>query len=67
MENEKTDRPFLQSMARRVTARGGAITAFVGLIMAVNAALSDQYTGAGVCLVASALAFGAVGHAFMRR
>ncbi len=67
MEDEKTGQPFLQSMARRVAAWGGAITGFAGLVLAINAALSDQYTGAGVCLVASALAFGAVGHAFTRR
>ncbi len=67
METGKTDQTFLQSMATRVAAWGGAITGFVGLVLALNAASSNQYTGAGVCLVASALAFGAVGHTLLRR
>ncbi len=66
MEAEKNDRPFLEQMAGRVATWGGTIVGFVGLVLAINAALSDQYTGAGVCLIASALAFGLVGRALRR-
>ena len=58
---------FLEAMSRRVVAWGNATVGFLGLVLAVNAALSDEYIGAGVCLAASALAFGVMAYAFLRR
>ena len=42
----------------KIAAVGAIITGFLGWIMAVNAIASDNETGAGVILAASALAFG---------
>ena len=67
METNQHSRPFVESMARRVVSWGPTITGFLGLILAVNAALGDQFIGAGACLAASALAFGVVAYAFLRR
>ena len=58
---------FLESMSRRVVAVGSVVAGSLGLVLAVNAALSDEYIGAGVCLAASALAFGVLAYAFLRR
>ncbi len=55
------------SIARRVALLGSTITGFLGLVLAINAALSDEYIGAGVCLVASALSFGVIGYNFVRK
>lgn len=65
----KTDHPndFLASMSRRVAVWGAVTAGFLGLVLAINAALSDEYIGAGVCLGASALAFAAIGNAFTRK
>ena len=54
---------FSASMARRVGLWGPLITGFVGMVLALNASLSDEYVGAGVCLAASALAFGVIVYA----
>ncbi len=43
-------------MARRVVFWSSFIAGWLGVIKAINAGLSNQYIGAGVCLVASALA-----------
>ena len=66
METNQTN-DFLASMARRAAAWGLVITGFLGLILAINAALINAYIGAGVCLVASALGFGVIGHTFARK
>ncbi len=66
METNQTN-GFLASMARRVALWGPAITGFLGLVLAINAALSDEYIGAGVCLAASALGFGVIGYTFVRK
>ena len=58
---------FLASSAARVAFWGGTAAGFLGLVLAINASLSDEYVGAGVCLIASALAFGVTGLAFSRR
>ena len=58
---------FLEAMSRRAVAWGSFVTGSLGLVLAVNAALSDEYIGAGVCLAASALAFGVMAYAFLRR
>jgi hypothetical protein len=34
------------------------ITGWIGIIFAINSSLSNNETGAGVCLISSALAFG---------
>ena len=53
--------------AKRMTFWGSTTIGFLGIVLAINAALSDEYTGAGVCLAASALAIGILGYTFIRR
>ncbi len=67
METNEISRTFLESMARRVVAWGCTTVGFLGLILAVNAAFSSEYVGAGTILAASALAFGVYAYAFLRR
>jgi hypothetical protein len=66
METDQTN-DFLASMSRRVAVWGATFAGLLGLLVAINAALSDEYVGAGVCLVASALSFAVVGNAFARK
>ena len=56
----------LRSLAGRLALWGSAIVGIAGIVLGVNAALSDEFVGAGLCLVASALAFGAIGLVFFR-
>ncbi len=58
---------FLMPMARRVALWGSTIVGFLGFILAINASLDSGYVGAGLCLMASALAFGAIGYTFVRK
>ncbi len=58
---------FMAAAARRLTFWGSTIVAVLGVVLAINAAYSDEYTGAGVCLAASALAIGILSHTFIRR
>ena len=58
---------FFASAARRIAFWGSTLVGFAGLILAINAALDDEYVGAGVLLVASAVAFGAIGYVSGRR
>ena len=51
----------------RIVISGTAITGFLGIILALNASLADEYVGAGVLLIASALAFGLLGLSALRR
>ncbi len=67
METTESNPSFWDSMPRRVVAWGSIFTGFLGLILAVNASLSDDFIGAGACLAASALAFGVMAYAFLRR
>ncbi len=53
--------------AKRLTFWGSYIVAVLGVILSLNAGLSNDYTGAGVCLVASALAIGVISHTFLRK
>lgn len=57
---------FLTFMARRVVAWGSTIVGIAGIVLAINAALTNEFVGAGVCLLASTLAFGVIGYAFSR-
>ena len=57
---------FFESAARRLAFWGPTITGILGIVLALNAALSDDYVGAGVCLAASTLAFGAIAYFFLR-
>ena len=61
------DRGFLASAAGRMTFWGPSITGILGIVLAFNAALSDEYVGAGACLAASALAFGVIVYGHSRR
>lgn len=47
-------------MLKRTATWGSVITGFGGWIFAVNAMLSANETGAGLCLFASAAAFGII-------
>ena len=67
MERNSTNQTLLESMARRVAFWGPTVAGFLGWILAINAALSDEYIGTGVCLLASALAFGVIGYTFLRK
>jgi hypothetical protein len=58
---------LLTSMAARVAFWGPVTIGFIGLVLAINASLSGEFVGAGVCLAASAVAFAGVGHVFLRR
>ena len=62
-----TDGDSLTSMARRLAFWGPTIAGFLGLILTINANLDGEYIGAGVLLMASVLAFGAIGYIFLRR
>jgi drug/metabolite transporter (DMT)-like permease len=54
-------------MERRVFFWGSAIVGFLGIVLAINASLANQGgVGAGLILLASAVAFGAIGHVFLR-
>ena len=53
--------------AKRMTFWGSTTVGVLGVILAINAALSDEYTGAGVCLAASAGALGVLGYMFVRK
>ena len=58
---------FMTAAARRLVFWGSTIIGILGIVLALNAALSDEYTGAGACLAASALALGVIGYTFVRR
>lgn len=45
-------------MLKRSATWGSLITGFIGWIFAINSMLSANEIGAGVCLLASAAAFG---------
>ena len=42
------------------------LTGFLGLIVTVFAVIASNWTGAGVCLISAALAFGLVANAVWR-
>ena len=46
------------SRVARLAIGGALITGWVGIILAINAMLSGNDTGAGICLIGAALAFG---------
>ncbi len=66
METAKAD-GFMAAAATRMVFWGSTIVGILGIVLALNAALSDEYTGAGACLAASALALGIIGYTFGRR
>ena len=66
METTEADE-FMATAATRMAFWGSTIVGVLGIVLALNAALSDEYTGAGACLVASALALGIIGYTFVRR
>ncbi len=43
------------------------VTGAGGILAAVAAALSGEWVGAGICLLAAALAFGSASNALLRR
>ena len=46
------------SAVERLAVGGALVAGWVGIVLAINAMLSANEIGAGICLVASALAFG---------
>jgi hypothetical protein len=52
---------------KRVTLWGSVLVGFLGLILSINASLDSQFVGAGLLLIASALAFGFVGFVFLKK
>ena len=54
------------SMAARVAFWGPTIAGIAGIILAINAALDNQFTGAGLLILGSAAAFGAIGYSLRR-
>jgi len=48
------------SAVARLAVGGALITGWIGIILAINAVLSDNEIGAGILLIAAALAFGFV-------
>ena len=54
-------------MEKRVALWGSAIVGFLAIILSINASLSDQFIGAGLLLIASALAFGFIGFVFLKK
>jgi hypothetical protein len=57
---------FMANAAKRFAFWGSIIIGVLGVVFAFNAAYSDEYTGAGVCLAASALAIGILSHNFRK-
>ncbi len=62
-EEGKMERGSIEagSVAERLCLWGSTIVGFLGIIIAINATLSGEYVGAGVCLAAAALAFVGIG------
>ena len=58
---------FMTAAARRMAFWGSSIVGVLGIVLALNAAFSNEYTGAGACLAASALGLGFIGYTFVRR
>ena len=58
---------FMAAAARRLTFWGSTIIAVLGVVFAFTEASSNEYTGAGVLLAASALALGILSYTFMRK
>ena len=66
MENTELNQSAV-AMASRISLWGLTIVGFLGIILAINAALDNEFIGVGSCLAASALAFGAIGYVFTKR
>ena len=54
-------------MEKRVALWGSTIVGFLGIIFAITASLDSQGIGAGLLLIASALAFGFIGFVFLKK
>ncbi len=57
----------MTAAAKRIAFWGPTIVGALGIVLALNAGLSDEYIGAGVCLAASTSAFGIIGYTVVRR
>ena len=69
-EDEKREEPdFIERASRRVSFWGLAIVGFLGIVLAFVASNSsnESHIGAGILLIASMLAFTAIGRIFRRR
>ncbi len=49
------------SVAERLCLWGSTIVGFLAIVIAINATMSGEYFGAGICLAAAALAFVGIG------
>ncbi len=54
-------------MEKRVTFWGSVIVGFLGIVLVINASLNSEWVGAGLLLIASAIAFGAIGYVFLKK
>ena len=54
----------MEEIGRRFSLVGGVAAGVVGIVVGINAASDGEYVGAGVSLIAAALAFGFVGYVF---
>ena len=68
MQEEMVEQEGIMTAAqRRLATLGSMIVGVLGIVLALNASLDSQYTGAGVCLAASAAAFGILAYSLPRR
>ncbi|HAL48330.1 MAG: hypothetical protein FI707_15755 [SAR202 cluster bacterium] len=65
MEEQKFSQSTM-SMIRRIVIWNLTIVAFGSIILAITAAGSGEYVGAGICLLASVAAPAALGWIFLR-
>ena len=60
-------RDFMADAARRLTFWGSTTIGVLGVVLAINAGMINEYAQAGACLAASALALGVLGYTFIRK
>ena len=56
----------MTAATRRLATMGSIIAGVLGIVLALNASLESQYTGAGACLAESAMAFGVLAYISQR-
>ena len=58
---------FMTAATRRLAILGSIVAGVLGIVLALNAPLESQYTGAGVCLAATVMASGVAAYISQRR
>ena len=54
----------MHQIGQRFCLVGGVATGIIGLLVGINASNDGSYWQSGICLIAAAIAFGAVGYVF---